>query len=76
MAVDFELELVWIPVSDVDRAKRFYLEQAGFELLVDIPNGLPGQRIVQVTPPGGGRLRTTEAKSAWVWTSSSASRAF
>ena len=28
MVVDFELELVWIPVSDVDRAKRFYLEQA------------------------------------------------
>jgi catechol 2,3-dioxygenase-like lactoylglutathione lyase family enzyme len=52
MAVDFELKLVWIPVSDVDRAKRFYLEQAGFNLLVDIPNGLPGHRIVQVTPPG------------------------
>ena len=52
MVVDFELELVWIPVSDVDRAKRFYLEQAGFDLLVDIPNGLPGHRIVQVTPPG------------------------
>jgi len=52
MAVDYELELVWIPVSDVDRAKRFYLEQAGFDLLVDIPNGLPGHRIVQVTPPG------------------------
>jgi len=52
MTVDFELELVWIPVSDVDRAKRFYLEQAGFDLLVDIPDGLPGHRIVQVTPPG------------------------
>src|ERR1051326_804719 len=51
-AVNFKLELMWIPVSDVDRAKRFYLEQAGFDLLVDIPNGLPGQRIVQVTPPG------------------------
>ncbi len=32
--------------------KRFYLEQAGFELLVDTPTGLPGQRVVQVTPPG------------------------
>ena len=52
MAVDFELELVWIPVSDVDRAKRFYLEQAGFDLLVDIPNGLPGQRIVHRTGAG------------------------
>ena len=52
MTVDFKLELMWIPVSDVDRAKRFYLEQAGFSLLVDIQNGVPGQRIVQVTPPG------------------------
>jgi catechol 2,3-dioxygenase-like lactoylglutathione lyase family enzyme len=52
MTVDYKLELVLIPVSDPDRAKRFYLEQAGFDLLVDTPTGLPGQRIVQVTPPG------------------------
>jgi hypothetical protein len=61
MAVDFELELMWIPVSDVDRAKSFYLEQAGFDLLVDIPNGLPGQRIVQVTPPGASCRSSTSA---------------
>jgi hypothetical protein len=30
--MDYKLELVLIPVSDVDRAKNFYLEQAGFEL--------------------------------------------
>ena len=52
MTVDFKLELVLIPVSDPDRAKRFYVEQAGFDLLVDTPAGLPGQRVVQVTPPG------------------------
>jgi hypothetical protein len=52
MSVDFELELVWIPVSDVDLEKMFYLEQACFDLLVDIPNGLPGHRIVQVTRLG------------------------
>ncbi len=50
--MDFKLELVLIPVSDADRAKRFYVEQAGFDLLVDTPTGLPGQRVVQVTPPG------------------------
>ena len=50
--MDYRLELVLIPVSDVDRAKRFYVEQAGFDLLVDTPTGLPGQRVVQVTPPG------------------------
>ncbi len=52
MTVDYKLELVLIPVSDADRAKRFYVEQAGFDLLVDTPTGLPGQRVVQVTPPG------------------------
>ena len=50
--MDYRLELVLIPVSDVDRAKRFYLDQAGFDLIVDTPTGLPGQRVVQVTPRG------------------------
>jgi catechol 2,3-dioxygenase-like lactoylglutathione lyase family enzyme len=51
--MDFKLELVLIPVSDVDRAKKFYVEQAGFDLLVDTPIG-DGMRVVQVTPPGSG----------------------
>jgi len=50
--MDYKLELVLIPVSDVDRAKKFYVDQAGFDLLVDTPTGLPGQRVVQVTPHG------------------------
>lgn len=50
--MDLKLELVIIPVSDVDRAKQFYVERAGFDLLVDGGTGLPGQRVVQVTPPG------------------------
>jgi catechol 2,3-dioxygenase-like lactoylglutathione lyase family enzyme len=49
--VDYRLELVLIPVSDVDRAKKFYLEQAGFVLIIDTPIG-PEQRVVQVVPPG------------------------
>jgi predicted enzyme related to lactoylglutathione lyase len=49
--MDYKLELVLLPVSDVDRAKAFYLEQAGFDLLVD--TGVNGVgRVVQVTPPG------------------------
>jgi catechol 2,3-dioxygenase-like lactoylglutathione lyase family enzyme len=52
--MDFKLELIIIPVSDVDRAKEFYLKQAGFELLVDTPIG-DGQRIVQLTPPGSAK---------------------
>jgi catechol 2,3-dioxygenase-like lactoylglutathione lyase family enzyme len=49
--MDYKLELVLIPVSDVDRAKNFYLDQAGFVLIVDTPIG-EGQRVVQVVPPG------------------------
>ncbi len=49
--MDYTLELVLIPVTDVDRAKEFYTDQMGFDLLVDTPIG-PGKRIVQVTPPG------------------------
>jgi catechol 2,3-dioxygenase-like lactoylglutathione lyase family enzyme len=49
--MDYKLELVIIPVSDVDRAKQFYLKQAGFVLIVDTPIG-PDQRVVQAVPPG------------------------
>ena len=49
--MDYTLELIVVPVSDVDRAKAFYLEQAGFELLVDSSAG-PDFRIVQLVPPG------------------------
>jgi catechol 2,3-dioxygenase-like lactoylglutathione lyase family enzyme len=49
--MDFKLELVLIPVSDVDRAKAFYTEQMGFTLDVDHqPN--EQFRVVQLTPPG------------------------
>jgi catechol 2,3-dioxygenase-like lactoylglutathione lyase family enzyme len=49
--VDFKLELVIIPVTDVDRAKDFYAEKAGFRLDVDHRAG-EDFRIVQLTPPG------------------------
>ena len=49
--MEYKLELVLVPVTDVDRAKSFYLEQAGFALLVDTPVG-EEMRVVQVTPPG------------------------
>jgi len=49
--VDFKLELVIIPVSDMDRAKDFYLRQAGFRLDVDHRAG-EDFRIIQFTPPG------------------------
>src|ERR1700674_2547731 len=49
--MDFKLELVVVPVSDVDRAKTFYTEKAGFHLDVDHRAG-DNFRVVQVTPPG------------------------
>jgi catechol 2,3-dioxygenase-like lactoylglutathione lyase family enzyme len=50
--MDWKLEVVVIPVSDVDRAKEFYAEKLGFPLDHDVVRG--DMRIVQVTPPGSG----------------------
>jgi len=48
---ELKLELVLIPVTDVDRAKTFYVERLGFALDVDHqPN--EEFRVVQMTPPG------------------------
>ena len=47
----FLFELVLVPVSDIDRAKTFYTEQAGFHLDVDV-RPAEGVRVVQLTPPG------------------------
>jgi predicted enzyme related to lactoylglutathione lyase len=49
--MDWKLELVAVPVTDVDRAKRFYTEQVGFNADHDhqVSDDL---RFVQLTPPG------------------------
>jgi len=49
-AIDMKLEVVVLPVSDVDRAKRFYLD-LGWRLDADFANG-EYFRVVQLTPPG------------------------
>jgi catechol 2,3-dioxygenase-like lactoylglutathione lyase family enzyme len=49
--MDWKLEVVVVPVTDVDRAKRFYSEQAGF--VVDHDTRINDEvHIVQLTPPG------------------------
>jgi catechol 2,3-dioxygenase-like lactoylglutathione lyase family enzyme len=48
--MDMKLEIVVLPVADVDRSKRFY-ESLGFRLDADFP-GDDGFRVVQLTPPG------------------------
>ena len=46
----FKLEVVVMPVTDVDRSKAFYVDRAGFNLDVDFRAG--DFRVVQLTPPG------------------------
>jgi catechol 2,3-dioxygenase-like lactoylglutathione lyase family enzyme len=49
--MNYRLELVAVPVTDVDRAKRFYTEQAGFN--ADHDHKISDElRFVQLTPPG------------------------
>jgi catechol 2,3-dioxygenase-like lactoylglutathione lyase family enzyme len=51
--MDWKLEVVVVPVSDVDRAKKFYAEQVGFN--VDVDNSFGEDfRNVQLTPRGSG----------------------
>jgi predicted enzyme related to lactoylglutathione lyase len=51
--MDYKLELIAVPVSDVDRAKAFYTDQAGFNADHDhkVNENL---RFIQLTPPGSG----------------------
>jgi catechol 2,3-dioxygenase-like lactoylglutathione lyase family enzyme len=49
--MNYKLEVVVIPVTDVDRAKAFYLDQLGFGLDGDT-EPMPGFRVVHMTPPG------------------------
>ena len=49
--MDLKLELVQVPISDVDRAKAYYTEKVGFDADVDI-TVREGLRFVQLTPPG------------------------
>src|SRR6185503_5044817 len=49
--VDYTLELVVVPVTDIDRSKAFYSERCGF--VVDVDHSVGDDfRVVQLTPPG------------------------
>ena len=51
MSADFRLEVVQVPVADIDRAKAFYVDQAGFN--PDHDHRVSDElRFVQLTPPG------------------------
>jgi predicted enzyme related to lactoylglutathione lyase len=49
--MDWRLEVVQVPITDVNRAKRFYSEQVGFNVDLDTQIG-DKMRLVQLTPPG------------------------
>ena len=49
--MDWKIELIAVPVTDVDRAKAFYVDQVGFHADHDFPVS-EGLRFVQLTPPG------------------------
>jgi catechol 2,3-dioxygenase-like lactoylglutathione lyase family enzyme len=51
--MNWTLEVVVVPVSDVDRAKAFYAEQLGFNVDHDV-EVIEGNRVVQLTPTGSG----------------------
>ena len=51
--MNWTLEVVVVPVSDIDRAKAFYSDQLGFVVDHDITMS-PDHRLVQLTPPGSG----------------------
>jgi catechol 2,3-dioxygenase-like lactoylglutathione lyase family enzyme len=49
--MDWKIELIFIPVTDVDRAKAFYVDQVGFHADYDVQVN-ENLRFVQITPPG------------------------
>jgi catechol 2,3-dioxygenase-like lactoylglutathione lyase family enzyme len=51
VGMEMKLEVVLVPVSDVDRAKAFY-ESLGWRMDIDYVGEEPGFRVVQFTPPG------------------------
>jgi predicted enzyme related to lactoylglutathione lyase len=61
----FLLELVPVPVSDIDRAKTFYADRLGFHVDVDV-RPMDGVRIVQLTPPGSACSITLAEGIPWL----------
>ncbi|HST64384.1 MAG TPA: VOC family protein [Mycobacteriales bacterium] len=49
--MDYKLEVIVLPVADVERAKAFYVDGLGFHLDADT-EPMPGFRVVHMTPPG------------------------
>jgi catechol 2,3-dioxygenase-like lactoylglutathione lyase family enzyme len=61
----FLLELVPVPVTDIDRAKAYYCERLGFHVDVDV-RPADGVRVVQLTPPGSACSITLTTGIPWL----------
>ncbi|MEU6989113.1 VOC family protein [Streptomyces sp. NPDC046465] len=51
--MEYTLEVIPLPISDIDRSMEFYRDKLGFHVDIDT-EVMPGMRIVQLTPPGSG----------------------
>ncbi|MFD5702315.1 VOC family protein [Streptomyces lasiicapitis] len=51
--MEYTLEVIGVPVSDLDRSKEFYESKCGFHVDLD-GDVMPGVRLIQLTPPGSG----------------------
>jgi catechol 2,3-dioxygenase-like lactoylglutathione lyase family enzyme len=63
--MDWKIEVVTVPVSDIDRARDFYAEKVGFEVDIDfrVSDDL---RLVQLTRPDP-RARSIWERGRWIW---------
>ena len=52
--MDWKIEVIVVPVSDVERSKKFYADQVGFPVDFDTQSPANGMRVIQMTPPGSG----------------------
>ncbi|MFD6432384.1 VOC family protein [Streptomyces venezuelae] len=62
--MEYTLEVIPLPVSDIDRAKEFYSDKLGFHVDIDT-EVMPGMRIVQLTPPGSGCSIALAGDALW-----------
>ena len=63
--MDWKIEVVTIPVSDIDRARDFYSEKVGFEVDIDFKVS-DDLRLVQLTRPDP-LARSTWERGPWIW---------